>query len=86
MASEFARDTVISLCSLPEHWADEIDTQLQEVREALEALSRRRLQGRLCWCFSRTVMSGEAWMDPDVHEEDCERARKLYERLQIEGE
>jgi hypothetical protein len=78
MASEFANATF-------DKWLGQgygeggftklIDAELQDVREVLDATSRRKLPDGPCWCKSYLPTLG--------HTEDCQRARQLAKRLRV---
>ena len=55
--------------------ADQIDNELQEVREVLAITSRHKTPDGLCWCVNNLPSFG--------HIEKCQRARALYQRLKI---
>lgn len=62
--------------------AETLESAIAPVRECLEGLSRRQIQGELCWCVSRALASGQ-WMAPEAHEVECQRTRVLYFQLQL---
>jgi hypothetical protein len=62
---------------------DALDECLVSVRQVLNGLTRYHLSTGPCWCPSR-VSAHNDWYTPGEHNEDCDRARELYEQLQIE--
>jgi hypothetical protein len=80
MPSEFALQVAQRYCETTQtvgakRLAGNVDAELAEVREVLDVTRRRASPDGPCWCKSYLPTLG--------HTEDCQRARALYERLEI---
>lgn len=61
-----------------------VDVELAPVRECLETLSQRGIDGNKCWCQSRTKPNGWA-MEAFEHDETCLPVQDLWKQLEVKG-
>jgi hypothetical protein len=88
MASEFAQavarrhlETTVTVGA--SRLMANVDAELREVREVLDALVRHQLSTGPCWCPSRVSEYGD-WLTPGEHNKTCNRTRALLAALTIE--